>query len=312
MHHGSLSYRITLLLYSIVILLALGFYKVKSTFQTIQEDTNIIYQINQIENLLITLDIHHINYQEDVLKIDNSVNKIENWITGNGDSGLYIGAEPLPETFSKINLCWQHIKHTETNTSTCSVLVGSFSTNIQKTIYLKQNKLINDFYIALTIIIILILLTIYFIRVYIHYQLRKHAIHDHETGLYNKKYFDAQLQSACARSARYSDSLSILRISLNGYTKKTYDKQTNALLLRRLGNILSSVIRSSDIAARHDENKFMILLADTDIEKGTMLEKRIKEALLGYDFNVSPKVEFDLKVAQYHADESSDSFLQRV
>ena len=140
----------------------------------------------------------------------------------------------------------------------------------------------------------LILLVIYLVRAYIHQQMKKHAIHDHETKLFNKKYFCAELKTSCARAERNDSPLSILSISIDDFGKgsKVYSKHTKDNILKMLGELITSLTRTSDVACRYDENHFSILLPDTPEENALILEGRIREAFEKHDFHATPNLNF--------------------
>ena len=185
---------------------------------------------------------------------------------------------------------------------------------IEKMVYLKQKEIINVFYLSLTLTTIFALLMIYLMRVYIHQQMKKHAIHDHETKLFNKKYFCAELKTSCARAVRNDSPLSMLSISIDGFEKgsKRYDTKTREHILGMLGGLITSLTRTSDVACRYDENLFSILLPDTKEENALVLEGRICEAFKKHDFGVTPELYFKFATTHLNHKEEAETFLSRT
>ena len=302
------SYRITLLLYFVVLLLPFSFYFIYTAFQTMQQDTHIVRKSSWVTGAM-----EHLNadpHQQEKAEIDKSLNQISLWVQQNNASDLYIGQATLAEDFEEVNACWS--TYQKQGNIQCYDLSNSLAVVIEKMVYLKQKKIINIFYMSLSFAMIFILLTIYLIRVYILIQMKKHAIHDHETKLFNKKYFLSELKTSCSRSARHNHPLSMLSIVIDNFETKSYDKKTKAHILKVLGGLITSLTRTSDVACRYDEDHISILLTDTEEENALFLEGRIREALEKHDFGVSPQLSFKFAAAHFDFEETPKAFVSRT
>lgn len=316
------SFRITLILYLVVLILPFSFYFVYKSFQTLQNDTRIVshtsWTAGAMEHLLLKQDD-----QQTVVRIDKALHEMSLWVKQNSDSKLYIGSQTLSKDFSQIDACWtaykeSYLKDDKTaikqHSLQCYELTDTMAITIEKMVYLKQNKIINMFYLSLVLAMILALLMIYFVRAYIHQQMKKHAIHDHETKLFNKKYFCAELKTSCARAVRNQSPLSMLSISIDDFGKesKRYDKKTKKHILNTLGELITSLTRTSDVACRYNEDLFSILLPDTQEENALNLEKRVREAFEKQDFGVTPELHFKFATAHLNDKEEAETFLSRT
>lgn len=302
------SYRITLLLYFVVLLLPFSFYFIYTSFQTMQKDTTIVRQSSWIPGAMEHLQTN--DQPQQVEAIDRSFNSISLWTQQNNKSDLYIGRTTLVKDLKEVTDCWTALK--EQGNVQCYEVSNNLAIVIEKMVYLKQKKIINIFYMSLAVGMILTLLTIYLVRTYIHIQMKKHAIHDHETHLFNKKYFLSELHSTFSRSIRHKNPLSLLFVSLNDFTEKTYDKKTKINIMKQLGEIFTTVTRISDIPCRYDENHFAVLLPLTDKEHALILEDRLREALEEHDFKVSPEIDFSFATTQADPEESEETFIGRT
>ena len=317
------SFKITLLLYIIILILPFSFYFVYSSFKTIQKDTKAVQLVSwtagAVENLAISTSDK--DNKQLIIKVDKTLRDTSTWVTINDNSKYYIGATKLSEDFSTVQTCWNSYKQKlsqenkdaiRQHSLQCYDLTNNLAIIIEKMVYLKQNKMINMFYLSLTLAMILLLLVIYFVRVYIHSQMKKHAIHDHETHLFNQKYFLAELHSTFDRSVRHENPLSLISVTLNGFTNKTYDKKTKIKLMQELGELFTSVTRNSDIACRYNEDHIAVLLPLTDKEHALILEDRLKEALENHDFKVIPEMNFSFATTEANADETEEAFITRT
>jgi len=315
------SFRITLVLYILVLILPLSFYYVYTSFKTIQNNTRIVHQTawvgGAMESLAFATDKKGID--NTILQIDTTLKDIGQWTEKNDQSKLYIGFKSLSEDYTQINTCWNNYKDKissqqamqgKNNALRCWENTSYLAIIVEKMVYLKQKKMINMFYISLTIAMILILLTIYLVRIYIHKQMKKHAIHDHDSKLFNKKYFMSELKTTCSRSARHNYPLSILRVSIDDFD--TYSARAKRNTLKVFGILMHSIVRDGDIPCRYDDNHFLILLPFTEEENALKLERRIEEVLNNDKWMTSQKMVFDYNTTEFDKKESAEAFILRT
>lgn len=318
----SASFKITLLVYIMILLLPFNFYFVTISFESLKNDTEAVRLSSRVGGMIqnIALNPKSTDAPQTILEIDKIFQSISDWTEQNNNSVYYIGSQNLLKDFSDINTCWNIYKEknkqndsvlTQQNSSTCWQPIDDFAIIVEKMVYLKQNKLINMFYISLSITMILMLLLIYFIRVYIHKQIKKHAIHDYETKLFNKKYFLSELQTSCARSVRHHYPLSILSIGIDDFKNEKYNKKTKEQILKVIGGMITSLTRASDVASRYEEDRISILLTDTESNNALVLEGRIREAFEKHDFGVTPQLDFKFATSQFNIEETPEAFVSR-
>ena len=317
------SFRLTLLLYAIIFIIPLTFYFVYISFNTLDSDTKVIRQAGWLEGTTMSLSVNPSNKknQQTVKRVDETLQKLSVWVTQNNDSEFYIGGQTLTKDLSDVMTYWNLQKHAllnndmetnfKENNLKCYDAVRNLTVIIENMVYLKQNKLINMFYWNLATAMMLALLLIYMVRTYIHKQIKKHAIHDYETNLFNKQYFLSELKTSCARSARHNYPLSMLSIFINDFETESYDKKTKEHILKVLGGLVTSLTRTSDVACRYDKDQFSILLTDTEEENALFLEGRIRESLEKHNFNVSPQLNFKFSTIYFNMDETSEAFVSR-
>ncbi|RRS30456.1 MAG: hypothetical protein P794_07190 [Epsilonproteobacteria bacterium (ex Lamellibrachia satsuma)] len=319
------SFRITLLLYIVILILPFSFYFVYNSFRTIQNDTKIIHQTASMSGAMqmLVLDTGKNNTAFKIREIDRSMQNISAWVKQNDRSDLYIGAASLSKDFSQIRKCWndhkkmlftQDAKILGDTTLQCLEKIDTFSIVVEKMVYLKQDRMINFFYISLAIAMALVLLMIYLVRVYIHAQMKKHAIHNHETKLFNQKYFLAELESTCSRAVRHKYPLSILSIAVINLDtiENTHDKETKKHLFKIMGSLLLSLTRTSDIACRYDENSFYILLPFTEQKDALVLEERVQKAFEEHDLIAATELKFKFSTTQFNNEETPEAFVSRT
>ena len=103
------------------------------------------------------------------------------------------------------------------------------------------------------------------------------SFHDVLTGLYNRAYFEEELERY--NSTRYYP-LSMVMLDVNGLKviNDTFGHQEGDKLLQRLSQTLTLVSRKGDILARIGGDEFAILLSSTTSEQAHEFCERIKKA----------------------------------
>ena len=316
-------FKSTIFLYIVVLILPFGFYFVYDSFHTIQKDTKSISQIARVSTSInnIALDIDNRTNPSTIKYIDNNLHDIAVWVEKNNKIGFYIGANSLKKDFEKILYSWdvckqKYLAHDEiglkNNVFKTNGILNNFSIIVEKMVYLKQDKIINVFYISLMIVMILMLLSIYLVRAYIEYQISKHSIYDKETNLYNHNYLMEHLKTTCARATRYKYPLSMLSISMKNIDKKTLPEAEYKKLMEMVGDMLLSLTRTSDVACRYNENHIAIILPFTEHENAEILKGRIEETFQKQDFGISTHPEFKLSIVQYEPKEVPKDYISRA
>ncbi|MBD3792461.1 MAG: hypothetical protein IE918_10070 [Campylobacterales bacterium] len=226
------SYRITAILYAIVLLMPVGFYFVHQAFQTLQQDTKVIRQSSWLAGSIGHHYLDPATCQISGEELESTLRDLSSWVRENNHSAYYIGEATLQKDFQRVEECWHgySVSATKENNALpdqnlrCYESAETLALIIEKMVYLKQHQIVNIFYGTLFLTMLLLIAAIYFVRVYIHLQMKKHTIHDGETGLFNQKYLFSVLRNACAESKRYHTPLCALWISVafdSAYASKT-------------------------------------------------------------------------------------------
>jgi diguanylate cyclase (GGDEF)-like protein/PAS domain S-box-containing protein len=109
-------------------------------------------------------------------------------------------------------------------------------------------------------------------------QLRKQAIRDPLTGLYNRRFLEDALTRETARSARDGRPLALAIVDIDYFKKinDTHGHEAGDAVLRGLGKILGETIRKTDIVGRFGGEEFLLLLPGAGVD---VAEQRLHELL---------------------------------
>lgn len=112
-------------------------------------------------------------------------------------------------------------------------------------------------------------------------KLRELAFRDGLTGLYNHIYFQELMEREVERANRYGHPLSLIMIDIDLFKKinDTYGHPQGDIVLKMIAAVISSTLRSSDIAARYGGEEFSIVLPETTLEGAAVLAERIRLAV---------------------------------
>lgn len=111
--------------------------------------------------------------------------------------------------------------------------------------------------------------------------LKKEAVTDSLTELYNRRYFNQALQKEAERAQRLHQPFSLISLDLD-YLKKINDTHGHFfgdLAIRTIADILKKNARSIDVPARLGGEEFSILLPGVDSTGAMIAAERIRSAI---------------------------------
>lgn len=112
-------------------------------------------------------------------------------------------------------------------------------------------------------------------------QFRKEAITDYLTGLYNRRYLSKRLKEVVFSAQRHLIPISLIVVDIDHFKKvnDTYGHDAGDAVIKTIANILTDVIRGSDLAARLGGEEFCIMLPHTNICAAMLLAERMRQAI---------------------------------
>ncbi len=108
--------------------------------------------------------------------------------------------------------------------------------------------------------------------------LRRQAFMDALTGLYNRRFMEAELFLLQSRAGRYGHSYSVLVLDLDGLKRvnDTFGHDAGDTALVKFADILRGAVRGSDVAIRTGGDEFVAILAETPCENVHVVFDRIR------------------------------------
>lgn len=112
-------------------------------------------------------------------------------------------------------------------------------------------------------------------------EVKKQAITDPLTGIYNRRYFEDNIIKEAERSLRLKQPFSLISMDLD-FLKKindTYGHQFGDLAIKTIANVLKREARSIDIPARIGGEEFNLLLPGVDSKGASIAAERIRKSI---------------------------------
>ncbi len=112
-------------------------------------------------------------------------------------------------------------------------------------------------------------------------EVKKQAITDPLTGIYNRRYFEDNIVKEAERALRLKQPFSVISMDLD-FLKKindTYGHQYGDLAIKTIANIMKKEARSIDIPARIGGEEFNLLLPGVDSNGAYIAAERIRKSI---------------------------------
>ena len=186
----------------------------------------------------------------------------------------------------------------------CWKEVNSFAEMTGEMSQYKSETMLDRLYLSLIFTMLAVITLVFFIRLYIRIQIRKHAIRDDVTGLYNKKYYNEVLQKAKLLTVRQHKPLSLLVLSFDKYDEliSSLNAKQLDLFLQEFSKQLREFFRQSDTICRIEDNCFVAISPDANLENAKNLALRLEKHLGLHQFQLNAKVNVRVGFASYRKD----------
>ncbi|HSA07010.1 MAG TPA: diguanylate cyclase [Candidatus Gastranaerophilales bacterium] len=132
-------------------------------------------------------------------------------------------------------------------------------------------------------------------------QIKKQALTDALTGLFNRRHFDQCLATEVERSLRLNQPFTLISLDLDHLKKinDNYGHSTGDEAIKRIGEVLRKNARSVDIPARFGGEEFAVILPGIDVEGGIVAAERLKASIAESEVNDLEKITASIGVATF-------------
>lgn len=145
--------------------------------------------------------------------------------------------------------------------------------------------------------------------------LRESSLHDAMTGLYNRRFIEAYVETLQASVLRKGTHLAVLMFDIDHFKKvnDTYGHDAGDKVLVTVAGVLKDTLRKSDILVRYGGEEFLAFLMDTTGEGGVQAAEKLRQAVEARKISLTAGVlqkTISIGVADFPGD--SDDFWEAV
>ena len=145
-------------------------------------------------------------------------------------------------------------------------------------------------------------------------ELGRLATTDALTGAWNRRRLEQVAETEIAAARRYGQPLSLLTFDIDHF-KSVNDRhghQAGDLVLVELVRRVRPHLRAPDVLARWGGDEFVVMMPHSALADALRLAERVRELAAAEPFPPAGTVTTSIGVAQLHADESLDDWLERA
>jgi len=112
-------------------------------------------------------------------------------------------------------------------------------------------------------------------------RLKRLAIVDGLTGLYNHRFFQERLRAEFKRAVRYGSELSLIMCDIDDFKRANdiYGHQSGDTVLAGVARVVRGSCRASDLPARYGGEEFVVILPETGLQQGRFAAERMRAAV---------------------------------
>jgi diguanylate cyclase (GGDEF)-like protein len=140
------------------------------------------------------------------------------------------------------------------------------------------------------------------------------SYHDNLTGLYNRHYFLTTFKHVFEDTQRQEHKAALMMLDLDHFKQinDQYGHNVGDDVLRKFGQILTSMLRSGDIAARWGGEEFLVLMPSTGEAEMLFVAERIKKRIETTEFAVVGHITASIGLSEFVSGDSMQSWLERT
>jgi len=112
-------------------------------------------------------------------------------------------------------------------------------------------------------------------------EMKQLSLHDHLTGLPNRRMFEISFNANLARAVRFGSVFSVIMLDIDYFKKynDTHGHDAGDRALVQFASTLKKCIRLTDLAARYGGEEFIILMSDASEEGAVVFAERVRSAI---------------------------------
>ncbi len=151
-------------------------------------------------------------------------------------------------------------------------------------------------------------------RILLEEELEKLATIDKLTSVLNRHKIDISLDEQVKISKRYGRKFSVIFFDIDHFKNinDTYGHRVGDIALKELTNVVSKLIRESDIFGRWGGEEFLIILPETNLDEAVKLAEKIRVSIEKHVFKIVKHFTCSFGVSEFRDGDDAQSLVSRV
>lgn len=151
-------------------------------------------------------------------------------------------------------------------------------------------------------------------RVKVREALEKLSVTDYLTNTYNRRYFITKLEEEIERVKRFGREFSLAMLDMDHFKdiNDRFGHDVGDAVLKSVVSMINGRIRNVDCLARWGGEEFMILLADTPVDKARVLIEELRHGISKIRIPGADNFTGSFGLAGYNSGDTAETLLQKA
>lgn len=151
-------------------------------------------------------------------------------------------------------------------------------------------------------------------RVKVREALEKLSVTDYLTNTYNRRYFISKLEEEIERVKRFGREFSLAMLDMDHFKdiNDRFGHDVGDAVLKSVVSMINGRIRNVDCLARWGGEEFMILLADTPVDKARVLIEELRHGISKIRIPGADNFTGSFGLAGYNSGDTAETLLQKA
>jgi|GEM_PF-801561 diguanylate cyclase (GGDEF)-like protein/PAS domain S-box-containing protein len=144
--------------------------------------------------------------------------------------------------------------------------------------------------------------------------IEEHSYKDELTGLFNRKKFNEELETAINMFERYKEDTALILFDIDKFKNinDTYGHLIGDKILKELSHIVYKNIRECDTIARWGGEEFTIILPKTNKQQAISIADKLRKTIKEYNFEIKESVTCSFGITTFIQNDTTTSVIKRV
>jgi diguanylate cyclase (GGDEF)-like protein len=162
--------------------------------------------------------------------------------------------------------------------------------------------------------IVLTLESYHYVKYKLQEELKKLAVTDDLTGIFNRRKLEEVMQYEMDRSTRQNKPLSLLMIDIDHFKKVNdlHGHDVGDYVLTSIAKLMNDGLRKTDYLIRYGGEEFIIYLPDTSLKIAATVAERLRKNVESHTFYPVGRITISIGVVRYDRADTKDTFLKRA